>query len=235
MSKITKKSRVICNITICCMLLFVFSVAFKNDIKTVFSQSSTVDAIYSGNTQNKKACLMINVYWGDEYIETMLNILQEQGVRTTFFVGGMWANKNAEMLQKIVDAGHELGNHGYFHKDHSTLSVESNKEEIAVCHQTVKTLVGVEMNLFAPPSGAFNSTTLDVVDLLGYKTIMWTKDTIDWRDHDTSLIVKRATKNIKNGDLILMHPTQNTVEALPQIIEQYQQKGITLTTVSDCL
>ena len=91
------------------------------------------------------------------------------------------------------------------------------------------------MNLFAPPSGAYNSTTLNVAESLGYKTIMWTKDTIDWRDQDGGLIFQRATKNACGGDFILMHPTQATLNSLKEIIDFYKNKGFNLTTVSETL
>ena len=80
------------------------------------------DVYYSGNENTNKVTLMINVYWGTEYIDEMLKILEKYNVKTTFFVGGTWAVKESDKLQKIVDAGHELANHGYGHKDHSKLS-----------------------------------------------------------------------------------------------------------------
>ena len=89
------------------------------------------------------------------------------------------------------------------------------------------------MNLFAPPSGAYNKTTVSCATSLGYQTIMWTRDTIDWRDKDANLIYNRAVKNPNGGDLILMHPTDATVKALPRIIETLQSKGFTLTSVSE--
>ena len=70
---------------------------------------------------------------------------------------------------------------------------------------------------------------------LGYKTIMWTRDTIDWRDKDQELIYNRAIKDAKGGDLILMHPTACTLEALEKIIINLQEQGFELTTVSENL
>ena len=90
------------------------------------------------------------------------------------------------------------------------------------------------MNLFAPPSGAFNNSTIEAANTLQYKTIMWTRDTIDWRDQDATTIYNRAVKNAKGGDLILMHPTKCTAEALPKIIETLQENFL-LTTVTDVL
>lgn len=195
--------------------------------------ASTVSGVYyNGDTSSKYVSLMVNVYWGTEFMDDILNTLKEKNVKTTFFIGGTWAVMEENMLKRIREEGHELANHGYYHKDHDKLSEEDNYNEIATTHKLVKGLTGDEMTLFAPPSGAYNKVTVSVASSLGYKTIMWTRDTIDWRDHDTNLIYKRAIKNAKGGDLILMHPTKNTAEALPKIIDYYQSNGFELVPVS---
>lgn len=221
------------NVIIAVCIFSVFNMCFNVDATVVSSTGYT--AIYRGNTETKNASLMINVYWGTEYIEPMLEILKEKGVKTTFFVGGYWVAQNEELLKKIVNEGHEIANHGYYHKDQGELGLERNTEEISMNHQLVRATCGVEMNLFAPPSGSYNTSTLEAAEKLGYKTIMWSKDTIDWRDKDSSLIYSRATKNMQNGDLILMHPTKCTYEALAGIIDAYQNAGFTLTTVTETI
>ena len=178
---------------------------------------------------------MVNVYWGTEYIENMLDIFDLYNVKTTFFVGGTWLEKNVEIAQEIYKRGHEIGNHGYHHKDHNKLSQQQNYDEIHKTHLLVSANLGIEMNLFAPPSGAYNDMTVDVATSLKYKTILWTHDTIDWRDKDTDLIIKRATKNLSNGDLILMHPTKNTVDALSSILAYAKNNGFEATTVSQVI
>ena len=190
--------------------------------------------VYKGESKTKVS-LMVNVYWGTEYIDEMLDIFAKHNVTTTFFVGGMWVAEHDDVLKKIYDAGHEIGNHGYFHKDHKKLSAERNAEEISVTHRLVKSVLGVDMNLFAPPSGSFGKTTLTQAELLGYTTVMWTHDTIDWRDHDTKKIYERATAKLEGGDLILMHPTQNTVEALDSIITYAEEHGLRVSKVGEVL
>lgn len=198
--------------------------------------TSTVSGVYyNGDKSSKNVSLMINVYWGTEYLDTMLEILKENDVKTTFFIGGTWAVLNEDMLQKIYQDGHEIANHGYHHKDHDKLDEKGNLDEISTTHTIVKELLNVEMELFAPPSGAYDKTTVSVASSLGYKTIMWTRDTVDWRDKDSELIYSRAIKNASGGDLILMHPTEKTVEALPRIIEWFKQNGFNLTTVSQTI
>lgn len=225
---------VISNIVIGVVLVIMFFVSYAGGVMNVFT-SSAISPFYNGAKNSNKITIMINVYWGTEYLDRMLAIFKKHDVKTTFFVGGIWVSKNGDMLNKIVAEGHEIGNHGYYHKDHQYLSYEKNEEEILLTHKLVNSVCGVEMNLFAPPSGSFSKTTLEVANNLGYQTVMWTRDTIDWRDKDTNLIYQRFIKNAKGGDLILAHPTLNTVEALDGAIEYFLSNGFNLTTVSENL
>ena len=197
--------------------------------------SSELFAIYNGDKSKNNVSLMINVYWGNEFIPEMLDTLKQNDVKCTFFVGGCWAAGNHDLLKKIYDDGHEIGNHGYYHKDHDKISYDRNKSEIDLCHKVVKSVIGYEMNLFAPPSGAYNQTTLECANSLGYKTIMWTHDTIDWRDQNSGLIISRATEKTENGSFILMHPTEKTMQSLQTIIDVLKAKGFNLTTVGNNL
>lgn len=228
-----KKLRIITNTIIVAILVGLTAIAipFNNSLKT----SSNPNIIRQGDTSQNKVCFMVNVYWGTEFIVEMLDIFDSYQVKTTFFVGGSWVAKNVDMAKEIYSRGHEIGNHGYNHKDHDKLSYQRNYDEIHKTHLLVSANLGIEMNLFAPPSGAYNDTTVEVATSLNYKTILWTHDTVDWRDKDTDLIYNRATKNLSNGDLILMHPTKNTVEALGSILAYTQNKGFKATTVTDVI
>ena len=234
-NKSRKITSLVSNLVIAIMLVTVFGFSFAGGTLKVFNSNSDGLAIYNGNLNSRNVSLMINVYWGDEFLDDMLSVIKEKNISVTFFVGGVWASKNQEMMQKMLANNCELANHGYQHKDQDKISEQQNYNEIFQTHQIVKSLTGVEMNLFAPPSGAYNSTTLKVANQLGYKTIMWTKDTIDWRDQDENLIYNRAIKNPQGGDLILMHPTEKTLQALPRIIDYYIQNGFNLTTVTQTL
>lgn len=238
----TKKQKIFvhlfCNalIALVLSLAVVLSIYFSRQNLNVYAQNSEYNGtIYAGDKNSKNVSLMINVYWGTEYVQKMLEILKKYNVKTTFFIGGTWAEENKELLKKIYDEGHEIASHGYSHKEHGKISFEANLEEMQKCHKIIKDELGVEMELFAPPGGSYSSDTIKASEQMNYKTIMWTRDTIDWRDHNTSLIVSRALTNISGGDLILMHPTQNTVEALTNIIESIQKRGLEVSTVSKTL
>ena len=220
------------NVAIIFMLVCLFSLTYLGGTVRVFS-SNDYEVLYHGNLSNKNISLMINVYMGTEYIVPIIEILEQYNAKATFFVGGSWVVKNSDILSKIDCAGHEIGNHGYWHKDHKNLNQDQNQNEMFLTHEIVKNTIGKDMLLFAPPSGSYSQTTLKVASNMGYKTIMWTKDTIDWRDQDIDLIYERATKNHNGGDFILMHPTKSTVDALENIVRFYINNGYKLTTVSE--
>lgn len=228
-----KKSRIITNIIIGIMLS-TLTLITVNNAQTMNVQADT-RVIYAGDENKNNVCFMFNIYQNEQCVKNILDILDLYNAKTTFFIGGSWAVKNIDLVKEIYTRGHELGNHGFYHKDQDRLDFDGNVQEIKMCHEVVSKNLGIEMKLFAPPSGAYNLTTVDAATSLGYKTIMWTHDTIDWRDQNADLIYNRATKNLSNGDLILMHPTEKTVQALPNIISTAINSGFNPTTVSNCL
>ena len=213
-------------------LFFVTKLTYPQDSDSVKAGNF---AIYKGSEKRAAAALMFNVYEGADVIAEILTILRKYTAKATFFIGGVWAENNQETILNIAKNGHEIGCHGYLHKDHAKLSVEQNKEEIVKTNRLLKEITGKPVTLFAPPSGSFGENTVTACRALGLKMILWTKDTIDWRDKDPSLLIKRATKNAKSGDLILMHPKAQTLAALPQIIEAYLGGGMELLTVSEVI
>lgn len=233
MKKYNKRITAITNIVLVAVFSVVCAVSFVPERTVPIYGGEGVSAIYHGNREKANVSFMINVYEGADIVDKMVETFDSYKVKATFFVGGCWADDNEEILKKIVNSGHEIANHGYFHKDHKKLSFEKNKEEISMNGVIVKALCGIDMNLFAPPSGSFSESTLVACSELGYKLIIWSKDTIDWRDKDTNLIYSRATKNPSNGDLILMHPKQHTLSILPKIIEFYQGAGFNIVSVSN--
>ena len=222
---------VVSNLVIILILVSLIFIGFSNDVISVFSHNGN-SAIYRGNSNEKNVSLMINVYWGEEYIDEFISILNKYNSKATFFVGGCYVAKNEKILHSILNSGNEIGNHGYYHKDCTTLSDDRIREEITITHSLVKQITGYEMTLFAPPSGAVNENTCLIAGELNYKTIMWSKDTIDWRDKDSNLIYNRAIKNPQNGDLILMHPSKETLMAFEKIVSFYVDLGFNVTTVS---
>lgn len=193
-----------------------------------------VAPIYRGNPNKPMISLMINVAWGTEYVHSMLEIFNEYQVKATFFLDGKWLRDNQDVAKKILEHGHELGNHAYSHPDLTKMSVERIKEEMTKTNELIEKL-GVTSYLFAPPSGAFDQRVVQIAHQYNMKTILWTLDTVDWKKPPSSTIVNRIVPNLENGALILMHPTEPTVAALPAIIEGAQNKELTIGTVSQLI
>ena len=191
--------------------------------------------VYRGREDCQTVALTFNVYQGTSQVEEILRILDEKQASATFYIGGCWADDNIEVVQKILKKGHEIGSHGYFHKDHAKLSLEENLAEIKFADDLIKAICGSSPTLFAPPSGSFSKDTVKACESMGYRVIMWSKDTIDWRDKDSDLIFERATKDLVSGDIILMHPTAQTVTALPKIIDAIYKCGLKASKVSAVL
>lgn len=235
MKRLNKRITIVTNVILLTVFTAVFAVSFFAEDTLPIYGGHGISAVYHGNRENNKVSLMFNVYENTKVVNSIIDTLEEYDAKATFFVGGCWADDNQETLTRILNSGNEIANHGYFHKDHKNLDYEKNKQEIYTTGVVVKALCGAEMNLFAPPSGSFSSVTLEVADALGYKVIMWSKDTIDWRDKDVEKVFSRATKNVTNGDLILMHPKEHTLTALPKILEYYKSVGLQVVTVTENL
>lgn len=232
------------NVIICATLALVLAAALFSVIPDSIADVPAGKAVYSGDPDSGKVSLMVNVYEGTEFVEQIAALLSERGWSTTFFVGGKWVEKNGDTVLKLAADGFEIGNHGYLHRDHASLSADNNRAEILITERLLAaTLSGLGdeevaaalPRLFAPPSGSMGKAMFEACDELGYTVVMWTRDTIDWRDHDAALITQRATKNLAGGDLILMHPTAATVEALPAILDAIAAAGLAVAPVSETI
>lgn len=211
-------------------VLFLFSL---NQIS--INTMNYYDPVYRGEANDKEVAFACNVVWGNEYLPDMLRIFKENDVEITFFIGGDWAERFPEELNTIYNAGHELGNHGYGHKKQSQLNIEDNKQEILKAEEAIKNVTGVKTTLFAPPYGDLNETVVKTAEALGYKVIMWSIDTIDWNTKDYSRILERVESKRHNGAIVLMHPTEVTVKALPEMIRNLKSKGYEVVNVSEVL
>lgn len=242
MKKYLKKSTVVSavtNVVIVTMLVAVTLVAVMA-VRPAESTVETTSAIYSGDENSGGVALMFNVYQNTEQALKIAELLVEHRFRATFFVGGKWVEQNSTALLSLYNMGMEIGNHGYLHRDHSALNYQQNIDEILLAERLVdaylKSFLDYEnCKLFAPPSGAVGEKMFDACAYLDYKVIMWTRDTIDWRDQDADLIFSRAVKDLKAGDLVLLHPTPATLTALPKILEYIKSANLKADTVSNVI
>jgi len=191
--------------------------------------------VYKGNPNKPMVSLMINVAWGNEFIPSMIDILNKENVHATFFFDGSWLKKNIPVAKEIGASGHELSNHAYSHKNMSRLGRQAAIEEITKTETLLEKELGVKNKLFAPPSGDFNMQTVQIAHELKLRTVLWTIDTVDWKGPQPEAIVSKIAKRIEPGAMILMHPTKSSSEALEAMIKEIKRKGYVLGTVSELL
>ena len=194
------------------------------------------DVYYKGSKEVDTIAFTCNIDWGNEHIPDMLDIFKEEDIKITFFPTGVWAEKNDKLLKLIDGEKHEIGSHGYSHEDYENLNFEENKEQILKADEAIKEVIGVSPKYFAPPSGSFNEDTIKAAKDTNYDIIMWSIDTIDWREDSTKeKIIERVVDKADNSGIVLMHPTENTVAALPEIIKQLKEKGYEIGRISDIM
>lgn len=202
----------------------------------VTGEQVVAQPIYQGNKEEQKMALTVNVDWGEEYIPGMLNALDAYEAKATFFITGRWAKKYPELTKEIATRGHEIGNHGYSHPHPDQISVEKNQQEILATEKEIEQSTKMKTTLFAPPYGEHGANVLKAADSLGYKVILWTVDTVDWdQSRSAEMIYGKVVEKAENGAIVLMHPTDRTLKALPSILQELKKKGYHLVTVSEVL
>lgn len=220
-------------------VLFLFAVF---SIPQVVSVSSSVNGrelpIYSVETEEKMVALSFDAAWGNEDTKILMDILAKYNVHVTFFMTGGWVESYPEDVKMILAAGHDLGNHSENHKNMSQLSDEQCQEELKKVHNKVKELTGYEMFLFRPPYGDYDNHVVTNAKKLGYYTIQWDVDSLDWKDYGADSIIKTVCehKNLQNGSIILMHNgAKYTKDALETVIQTLQDKGYKIVPISELI
>ena len=229
-TRLMKKAILVGAIVIVAMLVYRFT-----QYNLLSPATTKFEPIYQGDQGKKQIALTCNVMWGEEFLPEMLQILDSHKVKVTFYLGGLWARKFPDLTKEIYKAGHEIGNHGYSHPHPTYISRRQNIEEITKTEKIILDITGQKTKLFAPPYGEYNDMVLEAAGSSGYKTILWSIDTIDWQRPAPDTIVSRVTDKAFNGAIVLMHPTAPTLKALPAILQSLSKEGYKFVTVSDLI
>ncbi|MBG0832360.1 polysaccharide deacetylase family protein [Planomonospora sp. ID67723] len=164
----------------------------------------------------------------------LLDTLAEHRARATFFVVGRMVEENGGGdLRRMVAEGHELGNHSWSHAQLTGLSKEGIRSELRRTQKIVKRETGVRMVLMRPPYGATDRRVAEESRRQGLAQILWSVDTQDWLDRDTSVVLRRAVRAAP-GSIVLMHDIhRTTVEAVPELLKGLADKKYTIVTLSE--
>ncbi|MDR5659383.1 polysaccharide deacetylase family protein [Serpentinicella sp. ANB-PHB4] len=215
--------------------LGVYATGFTDSVAGVFSSDRKLP-IYSVDTAEKKVAISFDAAWGDEYTDQILDTLDKYNVKTTFFLVGFWVDKYPDMVQKIHERGHEVGNHSTTHPHMSRLTREQIIKELQETGNKIDEIIGYQPTVFRPPFGDYNNLLIDTAKEIGYYTIQWDIDSLDWKEMGVKPVVDRVSNNAKNGSIILFHNNAKYVaEFLPLVLEQLQSKGFEIVPISDLI
>lgn len=210
-------------------------IVYKQIEPQVHLEDLQASPIYRGHPDKPMVSLTINVAWGNEYLSSILATLKKHRVYATFFIEGRWAKQNTDLVKMIYEGGHEIGNHSYSHPDMRKLGSVETRKQLADTNEILQATIGKNPEWFAPPSGSYNDQTVNIAHEMKMGTIMWSIDTIDWQKPSPSVIINRVTKQLHNGAIILMHPTESSANALEKLITDIKSRGYMIGTVSDLM
>lgn len=194
-------------------------------------------AIERGNPGKQAVGLLINVDWGEKELEKMLPMLKRQGVHATFFVSGRWAEKNKNLVRWMALDGHEIASHGYDLSTGPSALAEQGRlaEDIAKSVKVIEAASGTKVKYWAPHMSEVSPAILKTAASLGLRTVLYSLDTVDWRETTSPSMILGTIQKAKAGDLILLHPKPNTVEVLERAVTDLLAKGLKPMTLTEVI
>ncbi len=192
--------------------------------------------IYSVETAEKKVAISFDCAWGVEYTQKLLDIMEKNDVRCTFFAVEFWVEKYPQYAAAIVEAGHELGTHSRTHSYMSKLSEEEIKDELSTSCAAIEKATGQKTTLFRAPYGDYDNLLIDTAQSMGLYTIQWDVDSLDWKNLSATEIAMRVINGAKNGSIILCHNNGlHTAESLPLIFSTLKNRGYEFVPIGELI
>lgn len=205
------------------------------DILQLFSEN---EAYYLGNQSEKVLYLTFDEGYENGFTAPILDTLKEHQVPAAFFITGSYFNKEKELIKRMVDEGHVVGNHTLSHPSMpKVLDDNKLKNEITFLSDKFKEEFGQEMKFIRPPMGEFSRRTLRISKDLGYKTIFWSSAYVDWNvkdQPDRDYALRTVIDQFHNGGIILLHAVSSTNnEILGEIISEAKSQGFEFRSLND--
>lgn len=199
--------------------------------KGLEKQGKTIEAgINSDSVQeSKKVAITFDDGPSTVYTEILLDGLKERGVKATFFLTGREIQYSEDVVKRMSEEGHIIGNHTYSHVDLKRTDYNTAKQEIEKTNECIKKVTGKAPRYIRPPYGDWDDRLLIETDM---SIVLWSVDPEDWKDQNASIVAKRVIENTKPGDIILLHDIFKTsVEAALIIVDELQEKGYEFVTI----
>ncbi|MCB0834424.1 MAG: polysaccharide deacetylase family protein [Bacteroidetes bacterium] len=187
------------------------------------------DGFYAENTTEKRIYLTFDCGYENGNTSVILDVLKAHHVHACFFITGGYLKYNRDLVKRMIDEGHVIGNHSQYHRSMPLLKVAEIKEEILGLDRDLYDLFEIKTSYFRPPSGEYSARSLAVTHALGFKTIFWSYAYDDW---DASIVrgktfaYNKIIRNVRPGDIVLLHAvSKDNADAMPDIIESLRAQG----------
>ena len=187
------------------------------------------EGICMGNSEKPYVYLTFDCGYEAGYTEKILEVLKQNDVRATFFITGHYLNSASDLVKKMIDDGHIIGNHTADHICMPESTNEEIKEDVMELHTALYDKFGYEMKYVRPPKGEYSERTVAYTNTLGYKTVMWSFAYDDWDENKQGREEygkKKILDNIHNGEVILLHSTsKDNSNILDYCIKEIKNMG----------
>ena len=190
-----------------------------------------------GNKNYKFVYLTFDQGYEAGYTSKILDVLKENNVSATFFITGHYLNTQPELVKRMIDEGHIIGNHTCNHPSMPDVDDNKLKEEITKLHIAIYEKFGYEMKYLRPPKGEYSQRTLALTKSLGYTTVMWSFAYDDWDENKQGreeYAKDKILSNLHNGEVMLLHATsKDNCNILDEVIKEIKSQGYEFKTLDE--
>lgn len=230
------KNIVVAALAVILVTVLSVSVYFTGAYAVYYGNTPRLVPIYSVEREDKVVSISFDCAWGVDYTDEILNALKVSNVRATWFMVEFWTTKYADYVKKIDAAGHEIGTHSSTHSYMSKQNAEEIKLELTSSAEAIEKITQKKVELFRPPYGDYDNELIKTASELGYYTIQWDTDSLDWKDLLPADVAMRVINNVQSGSIILMHNNGlHTAEAVPIILETLKNRGYTFVPIGELI
>lgn len=221
-----------------------WGLSFQEDGKTpvgnaTFEELAQFDAFYAEQTEEKRIYLTFDVGYENGNTASILDTLKKHNVSATFFVVGTYIESEPELVKRMTEEGHIVGNHTWHHPDMSQIAtMDAFKKELVDVEDAYREVTGEEMTKFyRPPQGKYSEANLQMARDLGYKTFFWSLAYVDWYDDNQPSREEAFEKllgRIHPGAIVLLHSTSDTnALILDELIQKWEEMGYTIQPLTE--
>lgn len=221
-----------------------WGLSFQEEGKTpvgnaTFEELAKYDAFYAEQTEEKHIYLTFDVGYENGNTASILDTLKKHNVSATFFVVGTYIESDPELVKRMAEEGHIVGNHTWHHPDMSQIAaLDTFKKELVDVEDAYREVTGEEMTkLYRPPQGKYSESNLQMAQELGYKTFFWSLAYVDWYDDNQPTKEEAFDKllgRIHPGAIVLLHSTSDTNSLiLDELIQKWEEMGYTIRPLTE--